>query len=263
VLGEVVFTERPFDGKANLLDRPPDDPRNKPRHFTAYQEPEQIRGVNNNLGPDNPQRCQLTLYWEEANEGDINNDGEVGLGDLTPLGRRYGRVSTDASEDEWDRLPDANRDGEVNYRDEFAIQRNFGALLSGYRVYRRPAGSKAGSAQDELLKHRTNPVLPLSIHRPLAWDPVAKIEYRFIDTTLPYDGTTQRWIYRIVPFNARAGTEGSGSVLEVELSFGPEGVKVLRGGDTSPRVLREELERPRTDDAGRQVKPSWVRGTTE
>jgi hypothetical protein len=201
----------------------------------------------------------VTLYWEEANAGDINNDGEVGLGDLTPLGRRYGKVSTDADDDAWDRLLDANGDGEVNYRDTFDIQRNFGALLSGYRVYRRPAGSKAGSSEERLLPHRTNPQLPLSIHRPLAWDPIAKIEYRFIDTTLPYDATTQHWVYRIVPFNARAGVEGRESTLEVEISVGPEGIKVLRGGDTSPRQTRDALTNPQTDEAGRQMKGNWLR----
>jgi hypothetical protein len=260
VIGEVVFTERPFDGKPNLLDSPPEKAYNKPRHFTAYQEPGTIRGPNNALGADNPHSCEVTLYWEEANAGDTNNDGEVGLGDLTPLGRRYGKISTDADDDEWDRLPDANGDGEVNYRDSFVIQRNFGALLSGYRVYRRPAGAKSGSAEDELLKHRTNPLLPLSIHRPIAWDPVAKVEYRFIDTTLPYDGTLQRWVYRIVPYNARGDVEGKASALEVEISVGPNGVTVLRGGDTSPRQTRDVVSDPQTDESGRVTKKSWVRG---
>lgn len=258
VVGAVVFTERPFDGKPNFLDQAPDKPYNKPRNFTAYQQPETIRGPHSALGAANPDACEVTLYWEEANEGDLNNDGEVGLGDLTPLGRRYGRISRDGFDDEWDFHPDANGDGEVNYRDLFVVERNFGALLSGYRVYRRPAGSKAGSAQDELLPHRTNPILSLSIHRPLAWDPAARVDYRFVDSTLPWDGTVRRWVYRIVPYNARGDREGTGSTLEAEISVGQEGVRVLRGGETSPRSTRRSVEHPQVDDSGRLRRDSRI-----
>lgn len=258
VVGAVVFTERPFDGKPNLLDRAPDKAYNKPRNFTAYIEPDTIRGPNSPLGPDNPQAGEVTLYWVETNEGDLNNDGEVGLGDLTPLGRRYGRISTDGHDDAWDLHPDANGDGEVNYKDAFVIERNFGVLLSGYRVYRRPAGSKPRGPEDMLLPHRTNPILPLSIHRPTAWDPSAQIEYRFVDKTLPYDAATRRWIYRIVPYNARGDREGQGSELEVEISVGAEGVRVLRGGETSPRETGRDVTNPRVDESGRQSRDTRI-----
>jgi hypothetical protein len=142
------------------------------------------------------------------------------------------------------------------------LREHYGALLSGYRIYRRPQGAKADSTEDLLLPHPSDPLLPLSIHRPLAWDPVRKMEYRFIDSTLPYSEAPARWIYRIVPFNARSGKEGEKSVLEVELSVSPQGVEIIRGGETSPRELRDEIAVPRTDEDGRldrdnRIKRAW------
>jgi hypothetical protein len=259
VLFEAVFHEKPFEDAGNLLDQPPDGPDNKPRNFTAYIEPARLRGENNRLGDANPHAGMVTLYWEETNLGDTNNDGEVGLGDLTPIGRRYGRMSTDASEDEWDRLPDANGDGEVNYHDQFAIEDHFGALLSGYRLYRRPEGASAGGLEDILLPHRNDPLLPLSIHRPLAWDPILPVEYRFIDVTLPDMGETARWVYRIVPYNARTDVEAKRSVLEVEIEVGASGVRVIHGGETSPRIMRTIKDKPKMDATGREVTESWVK----
>ncbi|MCH7471913.1 hypothetical protein IIA79_03065, partial [bacterium] len=162
---------------------------------------------------EDPEDASVVLYWEEVNVGDFNNDGEVGMTDLIPVGRRYGRVSTDGHEDEWDRLPDGNGDGEVNYRDAWQIGENYGALLSGYRVYRRPAGRPR--REEVLLPHRTYPILPLSIHRPKEWNPIARISYRYFDRELPRTPHPKEWTYRIVPYNAADDAEGVGSGIEV------------------------------------------------
>jgi hypothetical protein len=258
VIAEVVFNERPFKGKTRLFDHAPDGAENKPQHFTAYIEPGLIRGPHSDLGAENPKGYAITLYWEEANRGDTNNDGVVDIGDLTPISRRYGRISTDAHEDEWDRLPDANRDDEVNYRDQFEIEAHFGALLSGYRVYRRPAGTQPGSPQDELLPDPASPLLPLSIHRPVAWDPISKGEYRFTDYTLPYTAEARRWVYRIVPYDARDDAEGVGSQLEAELVVSGDKVQVAKNGDVSPREMRDIRVNPKTDDSQRETKDHRV-----
>jgi len=204
VVCEMAFNARPFDYKPWWPDNAPGGARNQPRNVQAYMD---------------PQSCCVVLYWEEANLGDYNNDGEVGLGDLVPVGYRYGRLSTDGFEDEWDRLVDGNADGEINRRDVWLIAENFGALLSGYRVYRRPAGRP--KREEVLLKHRTSPLLPLSVHRPVEWDPARPIAYRYYDRDVTASGKLSEWIYRIVPYDAADDREGPYSDIEVKVRAGP------------------------------------------
>jgi len=198
VICEIVFEEKPYDYKPWWLERAPNEPRNQPANAGVYEDPED---------------CCVTFYWEEVNCGDLNNDGEVSLVDIIPVGRRYGRISTDAVEDEWDHFPDANDDGEVNYRDAWALEDNYGALLQGYRVYRRRAHQL--EADEVLLPHHTAPLLPMSIHRPKTWNPIRRISYRYRDPTLPRTAGPVDWIYRIVPYNALNDVEGEDSALEI------------------------------------------------
>ena len=143
------------------------------------------------------------------------------------VGRRYGRVSRDGLEDDWDRLPDGNGDGEVNYRDQWLIDENYGALLTGFRIYRRPAGAK----QDEevLLPHNTRPLLPFTIHRPLEWNPIAVHEYRYTDHTLPLAEQPQSFTYRIVPYNAADDVESESAVAELTVSASRSEIEVVEG----------------------------------
>ena len=200
VICEITFVNKPFEHKPRWLEHAPDGIRNKPTGFTAYEEPET--------------GCTV-LYWEETNVGDLNNDGEVSLVDLIPIGRRYGRISTDGSEDAWDWFADANHDGEVNYKDTWKLDPNYGALLSGYRVYRREKGQPR--RKEILLTHNTGPVLPMSIHRPRDWNPAKNNVYRYFDRTLPISTRAKEWVYRIVPYNAVDDIEGENSALEVTI----------------------------------------------
>ena len=204
VVCEIVFAERPFDAKPHWIDRAPDKERNRVRNAKAYSDPHD---------------GSLVLFWEETNIGDLNNDGEVGITDIIPVGRRYGRVSTDGFEDDWDYFPDGNHDGDVNRRDTWLISENFGALLSGYRVYRRPAGHPR--QEEVLLEHNTFPVLPLTIHRPTLWSPITPNQYRYHDRCVPGYGD---YIYRIVPYNAPDDMEGTGSDLELAVSYYAAGI---------------------------------------
>ena len=139
----------------------------------------------------------------------------MSITDLIPIGRRYGRVSTDGHEDEWDRLLDTNQDGEVNYRDAWAIDDNLGSLLQGYRVYRRPGGTPRN--REELLGHRTYDLLPMSIHRPVAWSPIRINEYRYHDRGLERTSRPREWTYRVVPYDACDDIEGEGSDIELTI----------------------------------------------
>jgi hypothetical protein len=151
--------------------------------------------------------------------------------DMIVIGRRYGRVSTDGVEDEWDRLPDGNHDGEVNRKDMWLIEDNFGSLLSGYRIYRRPAGSLR--KREVLLPHRTYPLLPLSVHRPTDWNPIRINEYRYVDKDLPRSGAgaVAEWTYRVVPYNAADDVEGQGSDLEITVRLSGGLLSVLSVGE--------------------------------
>jgi len=201
VICEITFEKHAADDPDWAIERAPNFPHNKAANPTAFSDPQ-----------DN----SIVLYWQEANLGDYNNDGEVGITDLIPLGRRYGRVTTDGHEDDWDYLLDGERDGEINYRDTWAIIHNFGALLQGYRVYRRPAGTPR--KDETLLGHNTYNLLPMSIHRPLSWSPIRVNEYRYYDRCLPRTSRPREWIYRIVPYNALNDVEGESSSLELTVS---------------------------------------------
>ena len=227
VVCEIVFEEREADIMPAWLDHAPDGAENRPLKATAYLD---------------PQTGCITLYWQETNRGDFNNDGEVGLTDLIVVGRRYGRVSADGIEDEWDRLPDGNADGEVNRKDMWLIEDNLGALLSGYRVYRRAAGSLRST--EVLLPHRSYPLLPMSIHRPVAWDPVHINEYRYFDDSRPTAGAVAEWTYRIVPYNAADDIEGLYSDIEITVRVSGGVLSVESVGDG--RAGREGSERKPT-----------------
>jgi len=211
VVCEIAFEKHEADDPWWFIERAPDYAVNKPSEVTAYSDPQ-----------DN----SIVLYWKETNIGDYNNDGEVEITDLIPLGRRYGRVSTDGDEDEWDYLLDGERDGEVNYRDAWPIIHNFGALLQGYRVYRRPAGTPRDD--EVLLPHNTYPLLPMSIHRPVDWDPVRVNEYRYHDREISRTTRPREWIYRIVPYNACDDVAGERSDVEITISVTDTSLQVRK-----------------------------------
>jgi hypothetical protein len=212
VMCEIVFNARPFEYKPSWLDHAPDGEDNQPRNVQAYQD---------------PQACAPVIYWEEANVGDFNNDGEVSITDILPVAVRYGRLSTDGSEDEWDRMADGNADGEVSRRDVWLLEPNYGALLQGYRIYRRPAGQPRSA--EVLLKHRTDPLLPLSVHRPVEWLPQRPVAYRYYDKELPLADAPAEWIYRIVPYDAADDREGEKSDIELRVRASNTLVEAVAG----------------------------------
>lgn len=210
VICEITFEKREMDVVEWWPARAPEGTHNQPAAVTAYISPD-----------DNA----VVIYWQERNAGDYNNDGEVTITDLIPVGRRYGRISTDAHEDEWDWRVDGNHDGEVNRRDTWLIDENMASLLQGYRVYRRPAG--VPRHEEELLPHNTASLLPMSIHRPVGWDPVVVPEYRYYDRGIKRTERPREWTYRIVPYNAADNVEGDKSAYEFTVSVTRENVKIL------------------------------------
>jgi hypothetical protein len=222
VVAEVVFEKRPFDYKPVGLTHPPRGEMNRARAIQVYIDDNRTgdRGALSAPSRD------VVIYWEEANNGDYNNDGYVSMADIVPVSRRYGRRTVDAEEDAWDVMADGNYDTEVNYKDILPLNRNYGAFISGYRVYRRPAG--APRVDEERLPHRTMPVLPLSIHRPKVWDPIRPVAYRYYDRDLPRSSVPRRYTYRVVPYDAVMDQEGDEKAsIEFDVSVTDREVELL------------------------------------
>ena len=74
------------------------------------------------------------LSWRYASQGDYDQNGEVNISDLTPLGANFGAVGP-FSMDSALSLVDGDGNGEINIADVTPIGVNFGVVTSGYNVY--------------------------------------------------------------------------------------------------------------------------------
>jgi hypothetical protein len=240
VVCEIVFEKRPFDYKPLPLTHAPRSPANRARNVQAF-----IDNVSfDELGPQQASG-DVVLYWDGANRGDYNNDGQVLVTDIIPIGRRYGNLVTDGVEDEWDRMAEGNGDAVVSYRDMWAVQEHFGANLSGYRLYRRPAGRPR--AEEVLLKHRTMPLLPFTVHRPVEWNPIARYGYYYFDSELPRGAGPAQFTYRIVPYDALSDDEGDLADVEFTLTVSGDEVQVSGSKAVKPTGVKKSNTRKLPD----------------
>ena len=102
-----------------------------------------------------------TLAWGYVCPGDYNQDGEVGIGDLTPLGLHFGEVSPAGAGQPfpWDSVGavvDGDANGVIGITDVTPLGANFGRRVEGYNVYRSfdsadypltPTAANGGGAQ--------------------------------------------------------------------------------------------------------------------
>jgi hypothetical protein len=77
---------------------------------------------------------RLTLVWPFTQSGDYDQNGEVGVQDITPIAQYWEQTITGSL---WSaaRLADGNGDGEVSIADITDIAQNFQSRLDGYVVY--------------------------------------------------------------------------------------------------------------------------------
>lgn len=75
------------------------------------------------------------LKWTERNLGDYNNNSQVEIADITPLGLHFGETSATAADPLALELVDGDENGEINLADLVPIGRNFGRYIQGYSVY--------------------------------------------------------------------------------------------------------------------------------
>ncbi|MCB1219291.1 MAG: hypothetical protein H7A35_05405 [Planctomycetales bacterium] len=74
------------------------------------------------------------LSWYYTNPGDYDQNGEVNIADLTPLGINLGR-SGPFSEGQMEYMVDGDGNGEINVSDITPIAVHFGNLVEGYTLY--------------------------------------------------------------------------------------------------------------------------------
>jgi PKD repeat protein len=74
------------------------------------------------------------LVWRYYNVGDYNQDGVVGIADITPLAMHFGQTHTVAETDTLPAVVDGSGDGTVNIADVTPIAMNFGVECASYEV---------------------------------------------------------------------------------------------------------------------------------
>ncbi|MCH7472994.1 hypothetical protein IIA79_08600 [bacterium] len=91
----------------------------------------QSRARNLELGQNDEEKWVLS--WDYTNPGDTNQDGEVGIQDLTPIGRHY----LETVENSWDdplRHIDGDHNGEINLGDLTPLGRNYESVIFAYQI---------------------------------------------------------------------------------------------------------------------------------
>lgn len=78
------------------------------------------------------------LTWHYYNEGDYNQDGSVGVSDITPLAMHFGEGWGSGQENTLPAVVDGSGDGTVNIADVTPIAMNFGVDCGGYNIEECP-----------------------------------------------------------------------------------------------------------------------------
>jgi hypothetical protein len=79
------------------------------------------------------------LFWSNAFTGDYDQNGEVNIADLTPIGANFKKVFTTSDENYAKyEVIDGDENGEINLADLTPIGANFRSHISGYDIYRTP-----------------------------------------------------------------------------------------------------------------------------
>lgn len=85
--------------------------------------------------------------WPYTSQGDCDQNGEVNISDLTPLGLHFGAAGPFAQDSALS-LVDADGNGEINIADLTPIGANFGSAVEGYRLFISSSASDYPAAPD-------------------------------------------------------------------------------------------------------------------
>lgn len=89
---------------------------------------------------DNPLNDESSLSWTHFQRGDYDQNGEVNVADLTPIGVHY---LVNSGDPDWPAasVADGDGNGEVNVGDITPIGQNYGAQVAGYVVEAQETGA--------------------------------------------------------------------------------------------------------------------------
>jgi PKD repeat protein len=90
------------------------------------------------------QGATIELNWTFVSPGDYDQNGEVNISDLTPIGVHF-RKTTAAPDWPVARTADGDGNGEVNLADITAIAQNYGATVGAYRLQSTTTAGAPGS----------------------------------------------------------------------------------------------------------------------
>jgi len=78
-----------------------------------------------------------SFQWRYYSAGDYDQNGEVGVSDLTPLGVHFGKQSAGGPFDQAtvESVVDGDQNGQIGISDITPIGQNFGLVCEGYRLY--------------------------------------------------------------------------------------------------------------------------------
>jgi len=201
----VSFLAQPFDESRNRA--PASAPKGDWNRVTTLV-------ANTNAG------LNVELRWTEVNTGDYNNDGEVGVADITPIALRFGNIVGDGVEDHIDRYVDGDKSEEIGVSDITPIAVNYLSVVSGYRVYRHREDQPG--FVDPFIGSQGG---PLTVWRPSVPEDNSRPVYTFIDTQVEVG---QGYTYKVVPYDTLALEEGVESNTAYEF--------VTPATDTTPPV---------------------------
>jgi PKD repeat protein len=197
-----------------------------------------------------------TLSWRYYSIGDYNQDGLVGISDLTPLGQHYGESSPLSGgqpfpPDSLGAVIDGNGDGIINISDITQIGQNYGVRVEGYRIYAaevtypypvEPAGP-----------NREGAMLLATVDID-AGSTIPGERRRFYSQVVP---TEEEQYYWVRPYHEYADGVASNLVeVLVPPNQPPEAVLLYYGAPRTPAHIRWDALASRDDD-GAVVRYEW------
>lgn len=231
----------------------------------------------------------VLLTWTERLIGDYNQDGEVGVSDLTPLGQRYDEAivyddpelhdglaywpAGDAEDDgevaagepptpgsgadNWRKARiDGNADGLIYLTDITSIAQHWQQRLSGYRVYRW----HDITGETDLVADPASPEWPLTVARAATFPdgadsahPHRPVRYQYLD---PVElGGTYR--YHLAPYSLADEAEGPASEpVEARRNLAPQAVLTVSHYQPGSAVCELSAEHS-FDIDGQIVRYEW------
>lgn len=208
----------------------------------------------------------IVLNWTEILEGDYDNNGVVGISDLTSIAIDFGKTVTyDNAQDHngiswWpsgdpeDNLGDGqsvppqagsgalnwrlsrvdgDRNGLISTADVTPIAQHWQEQISGYRVYRKGPGDLEFKMLSDPAEPQSSMSVPRSQAGPKAMSTVLPnwpVRYAYVDA----EPTSGMYQYRVVPFDLETQTEGSHSIeIQVDASAGMLGSSLVQASFTT------------------------------